>query len=378
MSKKPYMYEHLEWLEIFSRKDWNDPTVNPDDLAEYSEFGKPYAQPDGEDTYQGWEFTWPGLPIYPDLPPIIKPDPVESACNLGDSCLAIGIIGGDTLECGDCYTYTHLHVILSCEPQWWMAFGSWTFDPGSTHCYLLFSGPIMATVCCEEVSPPGVAILSYEGPLECSDTKQIIVGCEECCEQMELTGLDTVAAGNPWTGTINPACPCAECEVISNSGCSLGCTMNEAGSQVTVTPGGGDCGSFTVTVTDKCVGDECDANQVVKTVRITGGGAQWSFVSSADNHCNDSGQCGCGYGFATPYAACIFGGFKYGTNNGATFDCSQAFGYSCVAGADCGAGDAYPPCGGGAQCGDPGGACGGGPQWCTSKVWHKCEWKCSC
>jgi hypothetical protein len=317
MSKKPYMYEHLEWLEIFSRKDWNDPTVNPDDLAEYSEFNKPYAQPDGEDTYQGWEMTWPTI-TYPDIPPIIKPDPIENPCNLEDSCTAIGIIGPDELECGDCYTYTHAHVVLSCEPQWWMAYGSWHFDPLSSECYLLFSpGPIMATVCCPE-GKGGEFELSFSGPLDCDDSIEVSVDCLECCEEVELTGAGTVAAGASWVGTISPACPNTECEVSGNCE-SIGCVVNEAGSEVTVAIGGANCGTFTVTITSDGGDDDCAENVASATVTITGTGGTWCMLpvigSPKIRGCGgpDTG-CGAGCNIGS-YAPCTASPYKYGTGS---------------------------------------------------------------
>jgi hypothetical protein len=369
MSKKPYMYEHLEWLEIFKRKDWNDPTVNPDDLAEYSEFGKPYAQPDGEDTYQGWEMTWPDND-FPDIPPIITPDPVENPCNIEDSCTAIGIIGPDEMECGDCYTFTHAHVVLSCEPQWWMAFGSWDFDPLDSECSLLFSpGPIMATVCCPD-GKGGSFKLSFSGPLECSDSKEVVVSCDECCEEFSLTGNSTVTAGQVWVGTISPACPCAECTVVSNSGCTLGCVMNGSGSQVAVTVGGGDCGGFTVTIIDKCSGDECEANVDSKFVTINGG--DWVFdVSASDLGVAGCIGCGSGGGSQNFGTSCYVGEYWYGGFDPVDTDCSGSFASQCKGPDDCG-GDW-----GINICGWPAGSCTG--NWpCRTFGWVRCKYVCEC
>jgi len=98
MSKKPYIWGSLEYLEFSQRKDWNDPDVNPDDLAEYSELQKPYALPDGVDDYMSWEWTWPDI-NFPDIPPLVISDPVEgNPCDRDTVCSGAGIIGPDTLK----------------------------------------------------------------------------------------------------------------------------------------------------------------------------------------------------------------------------------------------------------------------------------------
>jgi hypothetical protein len=382
MSKKPYIYEHLEWLEIFQRKDWNDPTINPDDLAEYSELQRPYALPDGEDSYPAWEWTWPDL-NWPDIPPIIQPDPIKSPCSLDDDCAAVGIVGPDDMECGDCYTYTHVHVIMSCEPAWWMAFGSWTLESETQDgkCYLLFSGPIMATVCCEDAAY-GSAILTYEGPLECSDSMQIVVSCDTCCgeEGWTLTGADTVVQGNTWTGTISPACPGTTCEVSSNSGCSLSCNVNDAGSEVTVGTAGTDCGQVTVTITNPG-GENCVNPTATANFRITGGG-NWDLKETSTDLCQSGcgggdGSCGgahCNAGGAIDNPApCVSEPYKYGSGctggnppccmNTWTRQCKGTIA-GCVA---C----TPPPCGPGLK------SCST-PYYCSSCGWWRCEWKCSC
>jgi hypothetical protein len=385
MSKKPYMYEHLEWLEIFQRKDWNDPTVNPDDLAEYSEFGRPYAQPDGEDTYWGWEHTWPTI-NFPDIPPLIKPDPVESPCNIEDSCTAIGIAGPAEMECEDCYTYTHAHVILTCEPAWWMAFGSWTLDPQGTECYLLFSGPIMATVCCPGDSQ-GTISLTYEGPLECSDSIEIAVSCEGCCLDFEITGAPTVNPGSQWTGTITPACPTATCEVSSNSGCTIGCGMNDAGSEVYVTPGVDDCGGFTVTVTDQ---EECEDGAPSDSfgVRINNAGepphgdwVQQDVCTIGDTHeCNRPFSGTCYKHGATINSNCTVELTKYIS---ARQDCSSNMpGQGCLTAGGCVPDGCPTSCGGSPCAGEPPNTrpcqCSGGGQ--SGWFWNLTTyfWICEC
>jgi hypothetical protein len=275
MSKKPYIYEGLEYLEILKQKDWNDPDINPDDLLEYSEFQKPYMSDKGDNNYAGWEFSFPPF-TFPDIDPVTYPDPVENICNIQDDCRAVGIIGPHEMDCGDCYTYSHIHVVESCMLQWWMAYGNWYIkgDPG--WCYQLFEGPIMTTICCNE-DVEGVITLVYEGPLGCDAQIDITIGCGVCCEDFTLEGADTVTAGEVWTGVISPACPSLECNVVSNSGCSIGCTLDATGSTVTVTTDAEDCGSFTVTVSQD-MGASCPAVSQSKTVRISEG--QWNYCNS--------------------------------------------------------------------------------------------------
>lgn len=385
MSKKPYIYEKQEWLEFFQRKDWNDPSVNPDDLAEYSEFQRPYDTDDKSD-YPGWEWTWPDINL-PGIPPIVYPDPIESPCSIDENCVWAGVIGPDELECDECFTYTQAHVWYGCDvAPWWAAYGSWTLETQTQggNCYQLFTGPIMTTVCCDDVTTGSFTVI-YNGPLECQGQKEVQVTCGKCCQELTLTGSDTVGQSATWTGTISPACVDVECSVTSNSGCSLSCVLNEEGTQVTVSTGVNDCGGFTVTVTGPSSGEECPENSDSKHVRITGGTGDWRFDTTGTAlscgevaACNADGNCGCGYGSAYPHASCIADNtYRYGLNNGADFDCSQNYGRSCLAGSSCTCTGDWPPCGAGTDCGDPGAACGGGPDYCTARNWHRCEWRCS-
>lgn len=269
MIDKPYLSGNRDYLRMTKIKTWESGA--PEDLAEYSEFQKPYGDREGEDDYPFWEWTWPNLSD-PTMPPIDFPDPEPNPCSLDEDCIWAGVIGPDTMECEQCFTWSQAHLYIGCEDApWWAAFGSWTLDVamGSGNCYLLFSGPVMATVCCDD-DAEGSFVLCYEGPLSCSGCVEVEVSCNECCTDMgtTLTGADTVAQGAVWTGTINPACTGFECSVSSNSGCVLSCDIS--GPTVTVAVPAGACGSFTVTVFDNKQGCNATAN---KTVRITGGGS---------------------------------------------------------------------------------------------------------
>ncbi len=393
MSKKPYIYRGFEWLEIVRKTDWNDPSVNPNDLAPYSEFQKPYLNEDGDHDYPSWEWTWPPF-SWPPIDDVTYPDPGEpSPCSIDENCVWAGIIGPSEMECGDCYPFTQAHIFYGCAvAPWWAAFGSWTIDSQTTNgeCYFLFANPLLiATVCCDEFAT-GMFILKYEGPLDCKGGVEVDVTCVDvdCCELIALTGSLTQGVGTTWTGTISPACPGAECEVTSNSGCTLSCGINGAGSEVTVAVGGGDCGSFTVTVDGPGSGGSCPQNSDSITVKITGNGGDWKLVTT-----NGPGFIGCTTGVCCgcsnqTYAPCISGGFKYGTGqdpftgNNACRDnwsrqckgeanepCSSSNSAPpCDSDKSC-ASDSHPSCG---RCDVDGGCC------CMNHSYWKCEWKCTC
>jgi hypothetical protein len=393
MSKKPYMWGKLEWLEFSRKLDWINPVTNPDDLAKYSELQRPYALGDGLDDYAQWENSWPDI-NFPDIPDIIVPDPLEDPCSVKDSCTFMKINGPGTMECGGSVPYTALWVTLGCEmPPGWAIFSSWSLSGGDGECVLI-PGLVIARIVCSSVASPQTLTLTVEGPYGCSDSLQVIVSCDECCEEFTLTGNSTVNNGELWTGTISPACPGVECNVTSNSGCSIGCSVNDAGSQVLVTPSPGTCGSFTVTVTD--AGEGCDPNSANKVVRINdqGQGGTWEEVtSSGDPQCGGPCSTGCGLWYGGP---CIDNGtgYKYGRFSSDNGNCFFKYYRSCigcrhrVGGGDCPEQEVgnKPACTGMNSCvadGIQSGGCGGtaGPHRdCTCSKWvsQTCEWKCEC
>lgn len=265
---KPYLAGDQEYLEYIRRPDWLDGELNPNDDAEYSEFQKPYAQGDNmEDSYPAWEWTWPPI-TFPPIDPVTYIDPVDpdDPCNITEGCTWAKIMGVNEIECGECRSYTQIHVWLSCGyPPWEAAFGNWWIDGGAGGCFVTHNG-VFATVCCDGDAPEQTFTLCYNAG-NCTDCIEVVVECG-CCDEFTLTGNDTVNAGSTWTGTIDPACPGATCEVVSNSGCTIGCSVNESGSQVTVPVGGADCGGFTVTVTEP---EGCEGDSASKSVRINGG-----------------------------------------------------------------------------------------------------------
>jgi hypothetical protein len=286
MSKKPYIYEHLEWLEIVNRKDWNDPVLNPDDLAPYSELQRPYALPEGEDTYQGWEWSWPDTD-FPDLPPLIIPDPIEDPCSIDENCVWADIIGPDDMECGECFTWSQAHVYYGCDvAPWWAAYGKWTLEGGDNECYLLFSGPVMATVCCTDAAGNQTLTLRYIGPLDCQGTASIVVTCEACPEATPvISGSNTITASDSVALTVTDACP--SCLVSCTGDCTdVTVSINGAGNTITVETGASSCGTLEVNLT--CEGAAW--SPVTHPMRVTDAGG-WG-ADTADS-CGGAGDCGC-------------------------------------------------------------------------------------
>jgi hypothetical protein len=373
MAKKPYIYEDLEWLEIIRQKSWFDPTDNPGDILPYSEFQKPYMNEKGKHSYPEWEWSWP--PIGPiDYPTF--PDPVPNPCNFDEDCVWAGIIGPESMECEECFTWSQAHLWIGCDvAPWWAAYGSWELEPGGTECYLLFSGPVMATVCCPDEAS-GTFTLIYSGPLSCSGSVDVEVTCGEvtCCEAISLTGAAGVNAGSTWTGTISPACPDAICSVESNSGCVFSCGVNSTGSEVYVYTSGSDCGAFTVTVYDN-TSMSCRSNSDSATVLINGG--SWSYdQSSSDLGMAGCTGCGCGGGVTNYGTYCIIGWYKYGGFNALGNECEGTTVAQCMGQGSGGC----TACGGdwGTNiCSWAHGGCGGTTD-CQRWSWWRCKYECEC
>jgi hypothetical protein len=335
MSKKPYIFEKKEWLEIVNRKDWNDSTLNPDDLAPYSELQRPYALPEGEDTYQGWEWTWPDIE-FPDIPPIIIPDPIENPCSIDENCVWADIFGPDDMECGECFTWSQAHVYYGCEvAPWWAAYGAWTLEGGDGECYLLFSGPVMATVCCTDAAGNQTLELRYVGPLDCQGSQTIVVTCGVCPETAPtISGSNTMTTSDSISLTVADAC--TACTVSCTGDCTdVTVSKNGAGDTITVETGASSCGTIVVNL--NCAGAAW--SPVQHSIRVTDNGG-WD-TSTRAFYCTPSGDC------AVPSKCGLAQGNEW-CNDGVTcYQCDLG----CVdvggpgsPGGDCPDGDCYPPC----------------------------------
>lgn len=143
----------------------------------------------------------------------------------------------------------------------------------------------------------------------------VTVDIDCCCAEFTVSGAATVSPDSIWSGTVDPPCPTATCEVTSNSGCSLSCGFD--GETVTVTVSDTDCGSFTVTITDDKEG--CSAVGTA-TVRINNEGQGGGWVEQSNckyynvgpaKHCNAPFQGACYKRSTTINNTCIVGDTKY-------------------------------------------------------------------
>lgn len=390
---KPYLAPDMDYLKMYRVQTWEDGEPTRNDDSEYSEFQKPYQYDEDEpEDYAFWEWTWPDIGNVPTDPDLV-PDP----CSIDEDCVWAGAIGPDEMECGDCFTYSQAHLWLGCtSAPWWAAYGRWLLlNSTDNKCYLLFSGPVMATVCCAEDAESQGLKLRYEGALNCWAEKFIQVSCEVCCEAFSLTGSDTVNPGNTWEGTITPSCPGVECEVTSDSGCSLACVVDLGGGLVTVEVGAADCGTFYVSLSHNPTKPGCTPRSAGKGVRIlnTGQGGTWQIVlSPAVGTCDVECNTGC----TSPVGAgpCIYDNevtkkvYKYGRVFGAD-PCGAAYLMTCKGCVIDGCTDSgtlpKPPCFGGQTCAEAGtssGFCGGSgdDRLCPCTAWSYtiCDWRCTC
>lgn len=276
---KPWMATEMPYLKHYKFATFEDGDPSGG-YAKYSELQKPYMyDEDIPEDYMWWEFVWP------DFPPVDVFDPVDTdPCHINEDCNFAKIIGSDDLECGDCETWTQLHVFIGCEAApWWAAFGTWELIDPPTGVTMLFSGPVMATICAADDASDGTFTIKYIGPLDCVDEKQVKVEDCGCCKEFVVEGSATVDPGDTWTGIVTPSCETATCAVVSNSGCTISCEMNPNGSKVFAYPGASDCGSFTVTVSYTEGG--CDSQEAAAVVRINNTGQGGGWVEETSDWC---------------------------------------------------------------------------------------------
>ena len=398
---KPWMATELPYLDQYRFKTFEDGDPSGG-YAKYSELQKPYMyDEDIPEDYIWWEWVWP------DFPPIGDFDPIDTdPCHISEDCTFARIIGTDKIECGDCYTFTQLHVYIGCEmAPWWAAFGSWELIDPPTGVDMRFSGPVMATICVADDASDGTFTIKYNGPLNCVDEMDVRVEECGCCKEFVVEGPTTINPGATWQGVVTPSCEDATCAVTSNSGCTISCEMNPNGSKVFAYPGASDCGSFKVTVSYTEGG--CDSQEAYQWVRInnTGQGGSWveettdwcwgSTCGSLCTTCNASSPTECD--FAPPaseqppweWDAYAYEQYKYGEGS----SCSDPIDYQCNYNTDgAEACDGEPPNAPAKKavavaCIDPGCDCLTTPPTynCddtpSNDYWYncnRCEWECTC
>jgi hypothetical protein len=281
MSRKPYIYDgKLEYLEMTRMKDWQNDDYNPHDLQEYSELMKPYGYREGQpDNYQFYEWTWPD-PYWPDIPGIVIPDPVENPCEVDASCTYAKVMGADKIDCGECTSYSHIHVWLHCpgELPYWAAFGDWYLESSAGGKCHLDAGLVTATLCCDD-DASGTATVCWQGAGgDCKHCLPVQVDCELCCEEWTHTGSQTMTTSSSINHTLTPACP--DAEVSCTGECTdVTVSIDEAGQTISITAGSSACGGFNVVVTYTREG--CDSLNSSRGVRITDTGG-WDVDTQVD------------------------------------------------------------------------------------------------
>lgn len=367
--KKPYLVQ--DYRKMMQKKTQEEYYFHELHYDPMSELYRPYLYPDEVEGF-GWEYIappdvpWPGWD-----PPFIYPPGGE--CQLACNPSMLDCDGGCTQ--------------IACICPAGLLEGRVVFDPtggliqvaGYTH---------TSVIVCLMGDPgdlgqeyPSAVIAIFDGTTEVK-VNVALVACLDCCDEMTLTGDDTVNPGSTWTGTISPSCGDLECSVVSNSGCSLSCNVLAGGAQVTVAVGANDCGSFTVTVTD--VTDDSCVETASKTVRInnTGQGGAWvnidffAGVNTCRNDCGGDPMRTSTDGFTQN---CIDGKYRVGAWNSAIGNMSCWCCYACDTG--CSADDPHPDkcaticldCPATDWCGECTGTYRG-----NYTTWGLWEWKCTC
>lgn len=293
---KPYIFEGREFLDARKIQSWEDiANAYPGVQIPRSEQNKPYLRSSyqedewswtGYEPPSPWNPTWPSDPFTPPegTPPVDPPDG-GNPCEADDTCKYLGIYGPKIVECGGEGWYKSVLVTEGCAAV--PGYVSWSAPRGNIRAVGV-GARWTAPECCN-----GDVIIIEAVSAGCRAEFPVTLDCVDCCEQFSLTGAATVNPGATWTGTINPPCPGATCEVVSNSGCTLACVIDDAGSQVQVTTDANDCGSFTVTVTESGgLVEGCQGYSATKAVRInnTGQGGSWTSLGSPTN-CTAAGTC---------------------------------------------------------------------------------------
>lgn len=326
---KPYLFPGGEYGKI-SRADRAQDFHSVNDEREggkykLSEHHKPYLAADDDEGHPPWEWSFPPIPdVDPpwDFPCYgCEPEPNPNnpnPCAADNTCTAMKVSGPTDVECDETYTFTTFYVLNGCDLIY--AFDmNWEVSCGE----IVGIGAYMSWRAPKTCPPPDKCrICVNPSGYTCKDCITVNCTCADCCEAFTLTGSDTVAPGATWTGTISPACPDATCSVSSNSGCTLTCSVNAAGSQVEVPTGGSDCGGFVVTVSYSKAG--CTSRSATKGVRITGG--SWNDKGWCDTHpdygtgCTEDFNAGCASTSQNQAYIEVDGITRLGWSSGSTMD----------------------------------------------------------
>lgn len=248
--KKPYLtHNYRTMMKKKTQEEYYFHELHEDPM---SELLKPYLNDPELPGFTGYEYMGP---IWWEWPPFDYPGagtgggvgPYDDDDGLPDQkhCDSCVIVGPESVSCGEPW----VGQVIPSQCAGFITFAVGLDDSEEFPTAVTDAGVIVVTPP-STTTETSMLVCSSGGQGGVTCCLEVIVDC--CCLDFTLTGDDTVNPSATWTGTIDPACPGATCEVTSNSGCTLSCAVNEEGTQVTVTPGAEDCGSFTVTVNGLC------------------------------------------------------------------------------------------------------------------------------
>lgn len=390
---KPYIFEGREYLEARSIQSWED-IVNqyPGVEIPRSELNKPYRW----ENYQADEWSWPGFDVpciwcYEFPFPEWDPPGGGNPCEADDKCKYLGIVGPTEVACDETYQYKTVLVFEGCDLPPGIIVG-WSASCGEILSVSAVGAKWRSPECCEGEK----CVICATGPGCESCIEVTLADCVTCieCDEFTLSGPGQIAAGANWVGTISPACPYLNCAdhvtVVSNSGCTgLGCSINAAGSQLTISGTTGKCGQITVTINYNTETEDCEDRTASDVFRITGAG-DWVIKEAPvlPRGCQAGGGCGCGCGI-TNHGNCITEPLRYGTDcRPFTFAdcCYRGWSQQCKGANPPGCTDSNsgPPCGSTVSCATAGCTCTGSPCnvgggcCCSNHAYWSCEWQCTC
>lgn len=392
--KKPYLtHNYRTMMKKKTQEEYYFHELHEDPM---SEMLKPYWR-DPELPGFGWEYMGPGWWEYPpfsypggggfgaggDTGPYDDDDGLPPT----EHCTECVIAGPGSIECGNAW----MGQVIPSQCAGFLTFAL-GLDGTSFETAVTGGGFIVVAVP-DDTAETGMLVCSSGGIHGVTCCLEVGIECCADCVEFTLSGTGSIAAGANWVGTISPACPqlatdCSEVSVVSNSGCTgFGCSINEAGSELTISGTGGKCGQVTVTIT-YTPGGTCEQRVASDAFRITGAGDWVIQTTDGGGPACQEGGCGCGCGI-TQHAKCISEPLRYGANcRPFTFaDCCYLGWSQQCKGANppgCTDSNAGPPCGATVSCASAGCTCDGAPCnvgggcCCSRHAFWICEWECEC
>jgi len=322
--KKPYLvHNYRTMMKKKTQEEYFFHELNPEPM---SELLKPYwKHPDVEGGFPGFEYLQPSWDIPPFQwpgagggPGAIGPPYDNEFYAPGGECLQCQIVGPDTIECGDDW----VGQVIPSECVGFIQFALGLDNNTELDSAGDASGTIVVVVP-SDTTERSFLVCNSGGFTGVTCCKEVTIEC--CCVQFAVSGSATATQGSSWVGQIEPPCPGSTCSVVAGGGGNnndYGCSVDPAGTEVTVTIGGSACGTFAVTVTKAAEGD-CGAFNDTAIVRISDGG-DWDTTTLVDPGCQTNG-CGTCTGLLEKYCAfedkCYAYQFRFGGQCNPTLAC---------------------------------------------------------